>query len=230
MNRVRVGVLAAIVALIALVSWLDLGHWFSLEALHRQIGGLQAWAAAQPVLAQAAFFGTYVLIAALSIPGAAIFTLAAGALFGLIRGIVLVSFASTIGATLACVLARFLFRDFVEGKFSQQLDRINAGLVRDGGYYLFGLRLVPVFPFFVINLVAGLTRLPIRTFFWVSQLGMLPGTAVFVNAGTRLADIRVIGDILAPGVALAFALLGLFPLIARRLAAAVIDWHRRSRG
>ena len=151
---------------------------------------------------------------------------AGGALFGVFWGSVLVSFASSLGAVLACLLSRFLLREFVERKFPFAVERVNAGIRSDGAYYLFGLRLVPVFPFFVINLVMGLTRLPLQTFYWVSQASMLPGTLIYVNAGTQLAAIRSARDIVSPGLALSLALLGLFPWLAKRITNAIMAWHR----
>ncbi|MEQ8802481.1 MAG: FAD-dependent oxidoreductase, partial [Haliea sp.] len=174
-----------------------------------------------PVLVPAAYFVIYVIVTALSLPGAAIMTLAGGALFGLWQGLLLVSFASSVGATLAFLVARFLLRDTVERRFGERLKAIDRGIERDGAFYLFTLRLVPIFPFFIINLVMGLTRLRIWTFYWISQVGMLAGTAVYVNAGTQLAAIERVGDILWLEMLLSFVLLGLFPWIARAIVAVV---------
>ncbi|MCB1831170.1 MAG: FAD-dependent oxidoreductase, partial [Gammaproteobacteria bacterium] len=168
-----------------------------------------------------AFFLVYVLVTALSLPGAAIMTLAVGAIFGLLVGTVLVSFASTIGATLAFIIARFLLRDAVEAKFGDKLGAINRGIAKDGAFYLFGLRLVPLFPFFVINLAMGLTSIRTWTFAWVSQVGMLLGTIVYVNAGTQLARIDSLSGILSPGLIFSFVLLGVFPLIAKKILAGI---------
>ncbi|HVO71122.1 MAG TPA: FAD-dependent oxidoreductase, partial [Aggregatilineaceae bacterium] len=162
----------------------------------------------------------YVAVTGLSLPGAAIMTLAAGAVFGLLWGTLIVSFASSIGATLAFLASRFLFRDVVQSRFGERLRAINAGVQREGAFYLFTLRLVPVFPFFVINLVMGLTPIKTRTFYWVSQAGMLLGTLVYVNAGTELARIHSVKEILSPSLLISFALLGIFPLIAKR----IVDW------
>ena len=147
-------------------------------------------------------------------------TLAGGALFGLGAGTLIVSFASTIGATLACFVSRFILRDWVEGKFGDKLSVINEGIAREGAFYLFTLRLIPVFPFFVINLVMGLTRMSLRTFYWVSQLGMLAGTIVYVNAGKELGKIESVRGILSPGLIMSFILLGIFPLATKKLLAA----------
>src|SRR6056297_45302 len=162
------------------------------------------------------YFVLYILVTALSLPGAAVMTLAGGALFGFWPALIVVSFASTIGATLAFLVSRFLLRDWVQGKFSNRLRAINAGIEKEGGFYLFTLRLVPLFPFFVINLVMGLTPMRTWTYYWVSQVGMLAGTAVYVNAGTQLGQIESLGGILSPGLLFSFVLLGIFPLIARK--------------
>ncbi|ATG73751.1 pyridine nucleotide-disulfide oxidoreductase [Zobellella denitrificans] len=194
------------------------GHeWLTLEALKRHQAEFAALRGQAPWLTAAGFFLLYVLVAALSLPGAAIMTLAAGALFGLWQGLVLVSFASSLGATLAMLVARFLLRDQVQQRFGDRLKAVNDGIARDGAFYLFTLRLVPVFPFFLINLLMGLTPFPARRFYWVSQLGMLPGTLVYVNAGTQLAALDSLGGILSPALWLSFALLGIFPLLARSL-------------
>ncbi|MFP2768108.1 FAD-dependent oxidoreductase [Oceanisphaera sp. KMM 10153] len=203
--------------LIALFFIFDLGNWFTLEALKQQQAQIAALRAESPWLMAAGFFVLYVLMAALSLPGAAIMTLAAGAFFGVWQGLVLVSFASSIGATLAFLVSRFLLREQVQQRFGDKLKAIDRGISRDGAFYLFTLRLVPVFPFFIINLLMGLTALPARTFYWVSQLGMLPGTLVYVNAGTQLAAISSLSGILSPTLLASFALLGIFPLLARAM-------------
>jgi pyruvate/2-oxoglutarate dehydrogenase complex dihydrolipoamide dehydrogenase (E3) component/uncharacterized membrane protein YdjX (TVP38/TMEM64 family) len=218
MNR-RFAIVGAILLLIVSFFYFDLDRWFTLEALKASQARFEEWRAASPLLVAGTFFAVYVLVTALSLPGAAVMTLAAGALFGLLTGTVLVSFASSIGATLAFLVSRFLLRDSVQRRFGDRLKSINDGMARDGAFYLFTLRLVPVFPFFMINLVMGLVPIPARTFYWVSQLGMLAGTIVFVNAGTQLARIDSLSGILSPGLLLSFALLGIFPLLARRVLA-----------
>jgi len=206
---------------------LDLPAYFSLANLKAQYAGLQSLVAEQYLLASAVFFLAYAVLASLSVPGAAlVLTLAGGAFFGVAWGSVLVSFASSIGAVAAFLISRFLLRELVERRFPYAIERVNTGIHADGAYYLFGLRLVPVFPFFVINLVMGLTRLPTRTFYWVSQIGMLPATIIYVNAGTQLGQIGSARDILSAEIALSLALLGVFPLVARRLANALMAWHR----
>ncbi|MGB0220600.1 MAG: FAD-dependent oxidoreductase [Sinimarinibacterium flocculans] len=217
MKPARLLVLAAVAALVAAWFAFDLGRYLSLDALKAQRAVILAWRDAQPLTASLAFVAIYVAVTALSLPGAAILTLAAGAIFGLGWGLVLASFASSIGATLAMLVARFVAGDAVQRRYAERLRAINAGIERDGAFYLFTLRLVPLFPFFVINLLMGLTRIRVCTFYWISQIGMLAGTAVYVNAGTQLAQLESVGGILSPGLLGAFVLLGLFPLIARRL-------------
>jgi pyruvate/2-oxoglutarate dehydrogenase complex dihydrolipoamide dehydrogenase (E3) component/uncharacterized membrane protein YdjX (TVP38/TMEM64 family) len=195
----------------------DLGRFFSLDFFRNEQQAIMAWRAAEPVMAALLFTLLYIVATALSLPGAAILTLVAGAVFGLVWGTVLVSFASTIGATLAFLMARFLMRDWVQGRFGEKIRTMNERVEKDGAFYLFTLRLVPVFPFFVINLAMGLTPIRTWTFFWVSQIGMLAGTLVFVNAGTQLAQIDSLQGILSPGLLASFALLGLFPLAAKQI-------------
>lgn len=193
----------------------DLNHVLSLGNLQARSADLIAWRQAQPLAAAGSFFGIYVLATALSLPGAAVLTLAAGAIFGLGWGVLIVSFASTVGATGAFLAARYLLRGPIQSRYGERLKSINAGIEKDGAFHLFTLRLVPLFPFFLINLLMGLTTMPARTFFWVSQLGMFAGTVVYVNAGTQLAQIQSAAGILSPGLIGAFVLLGLFPYLAR---------------
>lgn len=188
-----------------------------LDALKAGIGGFLAWREASPLGVAALYFAAYVTVSALSLPGAAVMTLAGGALFGLGWGLLIVSFASTLGATLAFLVSRHLLRDGVRARFGERLRAIDQGIARDGAFYLFSLRLVPAFPFFLINLLMGLTPIRTRTFYWVSQVGMLPGTLVYVNAGTELGAVESLAGVLSPGLVAAFALLGLFPLLARWL-------------
>ena len=212
--------LALVVALglaIAAFYAFDLGQYLNLQTLKDKQAAISAFHADSPFLSSAAYFVIYVLATALSIPGAVLLTLAGGAVFGLFWGTVIISFASTIGATLAFLMSRFLLRDWVTRRFGQRLAAIDQGVRREGALYLFTLRLVPVFPFFLINLLLGLTAMKARTFYWVSQLGMLAGTVVYVNAGTQLARLDSLSGILSPGLLGAFALLGIFPLIARRI-------------
>jgi pyruvate/2-oxoglutarate dehydrogenase complex dihydrolipoamide dehydrogenase (E3) component/uncharacterized membrane protein YdjX (TVP38/TMEM64 family) len=200
---------------------LDLGRYLSFEQLKASQASFAQLHAEQPLMVAAVYFLIYVLATALSIPGAVVITLAGGAIFGLWQGLLIVSFASTVGATLAFLASRFLLRDWVEARFGQRLADINAGVNREGSFYLFTLRLIPVVPFFLINLLMGLTRMKVWTYYWVSQIGMLAGTAVYVNAGTQLAQLDSLQGILSPALLGSFVLLGIFPLIARRIVAAV---------
>jgi dihydrolipoamide dehydrogenase len=221
MTRGRIALVVAIAVLIAAFFVFDFGRFFSLDYLKSQQSALDEFYRANPFLTAAVFFAIYVAVTGLSLPGAALMTLAAGAIFQLAWGTVIVSFASSIGATLAFLASRFLFRDWVQDRFGDKLRAINEGMAREGAFYLFTLRLVPLFPFFVINLVMGLTPLRTRTYYWVSQLGMLAGTIVYVNAGTQVARLDSLQGILSPGLLVSFALLGVFPLIARRIVALV---------
>ena len=195
----------------------DLGQYLNLQTLKTQQAAIQSFHANSPLLSVAAYFVIYVVTTALSLPGAVLLTLAGGAVFGLLWGTVIISFASTLGATLAFLMSRFLLRDWVAKRFGQRLTAIDEGVRREGAFYLFTLRLVPVIPFFLINLLLGLTTMKARTFYWVSQVGMLAGTIVYVNAGTQLGKLDSLSGILSPGLLSSFVLLGIFPLIARQL-------------
>ena len=199
----------------------DLGAQLTLDNLKIQQGAIHARYAAAPLRIIAVFFAAYVALTAVFFPGAAILTLAAGAIFGQFVGIILVSFASTIGATLAFLASRYLFRDWVQARFGDRLRAFNEGMAKDGAFYLFSLRLVPVFPFFIVDLLMGLTRIRTWTYLWVSQLGMLFGTIVYVNAGTQLASIRSLGDVASPTLLASFAALGLMPWIGKRVMSAL---------
>lgn len=201
--------------------YFDLHHLLTLDGLKAGLIQFEDWRAAEPLLVGGVFLLLYVLVAALSLPGAAVMTLAAGALFGLLLGTVIVSFASSIGATLAFLVSRYLLKDSVQSRFGDRLKAINEGMQRDGAFYLFTLRLVPVFPFFLINLLMGLTTIRATTFYWVSQLGMFAGTIVYVNAGTQLARLDSLSGILSPALLVSFALLGVFPLIAKKALAII---------
>ena len=210
-------VIALIVALLAAFFAFDLGQYLSLAFIKSQQAAITAFYAANQAQTIAGFFAIYVTVAALSLPGAAIMTLVAGAIFGVVTGTIVVSFASSIGATLAFLAARLVLRDSIQAKFGDKLKAINTGVDQEGGFYLFTLRLVPAFPFFVINLVMGLTSMKTWTFYWVSQIGMFLGTIVYVNAGTELAKIDSLKGILSPGLLGAFVLLGIFPIIAKKI-------------
>jgi pyruvate/2-oxoglutarate dehydrogenase complex dihydrolipoamide dehydrogenase (E3) component/uncharacterized membrane protein YdjX (TVP38/TMEM64 family) len=217
MRSGKVLVALAIVALAVAFFAFDLGRFLSLEYFKGRQADLAAYTAAHPLQAAGAYMAVYIVAIALSVPGATLLTLAGGAIFGLLWGTVIVSFASSIGATLAFLVSRFLLRDWVQAKFGGTLKPINEGVAREGAFYLFALRLVPIFPFFAINLLMGLTPIRARTFYWVSQVGMFAGTVVYVYAGTQLAQITSLKGILSPGLLLAFVLLGLFPLVAKRI-------------
>jgi len=216
-NQGRLLLGAGLAVLIGAFFYFDLGRYFSLDYIKAQQASVQAYYASNPLQAIGVFVGVYVAVTALSLPGAAIMTLLAGAVFGLVVGTVIVSFASSIGATLAFLVSRFILRDWVQGRFGDKLAAINRGVEKDGAFYLFTLRLVPAFPFFVINLVMGLTRMKTWTYFWVSQIGMLAGTIVFVFAGQKLGEITSLRGILSPGLIGAFVLLGIFPLLAKKV-------------
>ncbi len=221
MNRKKLILLALLVAAIAAFVALDLGRFFSIDYVKGAQGEFQALYAARPLAMVAGFFVLYVAVTALSLPGAAILSLVAGAIFGLWVGTLIVSFAASIGATLAMLVSRYLLRDTVQSRFGARLADVDRGIEREGAFYLFTLRLVPLLPFFVINLVMGLTKMKAGIFYVVSQLGMLPATFVFVNAGTQLSQIESLQGILSPGVIGSFVLLGLFPLIAKKVLDAV---------
>ncbi|MBR0566154.1 FAD-dependent oxidoreductase [Azoarcus sp. L1K30] len=221
MHARKLAMLTAVMLIVALFFIFDLGQYLSLQNLKAQQTNIEAFRTERPFVSVAIYFVIYVIVTALSLPGAALLTLAGGAVFGLLWGTVIVSFASTIGATLAFLLSRYLLRDWVARRFGQRLKAIDDGVRREGALYLFTLRLVPAFPFFLINLLTGLTAMKTRTFYLTSQLGMLAGTVVFVNAGTQLARLESLSGILSPGLLGSFALLGVFPLLARRFVAIV---------
>ncbi|MEE7627942.1 FAD-dependent oxidoreductase [Methylobacter sp. Wu8] len=221
MSFSRWALLAFIAALVAAFFAFDLQHYLTLEMLKLQQAAIEAYRADHPVLASVVYALIYIAVTGLSLPGATVLTLAGGAVFGLLWGTLIVSFASTIGATLAFLAARFLFSEAVKSRFGDRLNLINKGMDRQGALYLFTLRLVPVFPFFVINLVMGLTNLKAQTFYWVSQVGMLAGTVVYVNAGTQLGKLESLSGILSPGLIGSFALLGVFPLLANKIVEAI---------
>lgn len=219
MTRRRL-ILLALIAVIIAAYFLSGAHQvLTLETLQAEQARFRAWLAAEPLTVAGGFFLIYVVMAGLSLPGATLLTLLGGALFGFGWGLLIISFASTLGATLAALIARTLAQKPLERRFTTQLARINAGIKREGAFYLFTLRLIPLFPFFVINLVVGLTRMRLWTFYWVSQVGMLPGTAVYVNAGRELGNLESISGILSPTLIASFALIGLFPWLARGLVA-----------
>jgi len=217
----RIAVIGVLALAAALFFGLGLQEYLSFEYLKASRAHFQDLYARHAAAVIAAYFIVYVLVTAFSLPGATAMTLAGGALFGFWTGFAVISFASTIGATLACFAARYVMRDWVQARFGDRLARINEGMEREGAYYLFSMRLIPVIPFFLVNLLMGLTPVPLRTFYWVSQLGMLPGTAVFVNAGSQLSRIDSPASILSPGLIASFVLLGVFPLAVKKVMARV---------
>ena len=216
-------IILGLLVMVAAAAWFlfDLNQYLSFQYLQSQQAAWQQALARNPLLVAAVFFAIYVLVTALSMPGAAVMTLAAGALLGLGYGTLLVSFASAIGATLAFLIARYIARDWVQQRFAEQLKTINNGVEKEGGFYLFSLRLIPAFPFFLINIAMALTPIKAWPFYWISQLGMLPGTLVYVNAGTQLSQLESMQGILSPDLILSFVALGLLPLVAKKVISAI---------
>ncbi len=217
----KIIILAAIVGLLAAFWVLGLDRYFTLDYLKGSLDAFRASYALHPAALIFGYFVLYVLTVSLSLPGAAVLTIGAGALFGLVTGTLLVSFASSIGAAIACFVSRYLLKDWVQERLSGRAGRINEGIEKEGPFYLFTLRLIPLFPFWLINLAMGLTKMPLRTFYWVSQLGTLPGTVVYVNAGREIARIHSLRGILSPGLIGSFALVGLFPIAVKKLLALI---------
>ena len=220
------GAVVAVIAGIVLVFWwFGLGRYLTLAYLKASQERFSTLYMQHRVAVIAAYMTAYIAVTSLSLPGAAVMTIAGGALFGLLTGTVVVSFASSVGATLAFLAARFLLREWVQRKFGDKIRKVNDGIEREGAFYLFTLRLIPVFPFWLINLVMGLTRMRTATFYWVSQVGMLPGTIVYVNAGKEIAKIDSLSGILSPGLIISFVMLGLFPLIVKKS----LGWYMKRR-
>jgi uncharacterized membrane protein YdjX (TVP38/TMEM64 family) len=217
MTKFRVLIGLTVVLIVLAVFWFDLYQYLTLEFYREQQEAIQKLVNENLVLSVGVFFAVYISATTISLPVAGVMVLVAGALFGVVLGSVVISFASTIGATLAFLLSRFLFQDFVDRHFPKAAEAINAGIVRDGPYYLFSIRLVPLFPYFVINLAMGLTHIRVWTFAWVTQLGLLPITVILANAGEQIALIESPGDIMSPTLVGSLSLVGLFPLIARKL-------------
>jgi uncharacterized membrane protein YdjX (TVP38/TMEM64 family) len=215
----KIIVILIVIGLIAAFRIFHLDNYLSLSYMKESRDKFQMLYAENRAAVIAVYVAIYLLVTTLSLPGAAVLGLAAGSLFGLLTGTVVVSFASSIGATLACAVSRFILRDWVQKKFGDRLKMVNEGIEKEGAFYLFTLRLIPVFPFWLINLIMGLTKMPLRTYYWVSQVGMLPGTIVFVNAGKEIAKIDSLSGILSPGLIFSFVLLGLFPITAKKILA-----------
>lgn len=217
-------VLAGIIA-VSLFYYFDLKQYLTLSYIKESQQQFQQLYLENRLTVIASYMAIYILVTALSLPGAAIMTLAGGALFGFAVGTMAVSFSSTIGATIACAVSRYLLRDSVQGKFGDKLAAINKGIEEEGAFYLFTVRLIPVFPFFIINLLLGLTKMPLITYFGVSLVGMLPGTMVYVNAGKELAKIDSLSGILSPGLIASFVILGLFPITVKK----IMGFYRKKR-
>jgi uncharacterized membrane protein YdjX (TVP38/TMEM64 family) len=217
-NRIvkKVAVALIAVTIVLLFILFDLNRYFTLSYIKASQEKFALLYADHPVLVIGCYMTLYVLITSVSLPGAAVLTLLGGALFGLWIGTLVVSFASTIGATVACFVARFLLRDWVQKKLGDKIAPVNTGIEKEGAFYLFTLRLIPIFPFWAINLVMGLTKIPLLTFYWVSQVGMLAGTIVYINAGNQLAKINSLSGILSPGLIVSFVLLGIFPITVKK--------------
>lgn len=217
----KISLLLFIALLVAGFFFFDLHQLLTLKGIKAGLEQFETWRSADPLLVGGAFFLFYVFVTGLSLPGAVLMTLVGGALFGLLWATVIVSFASSVGATLAFLVSRYLLRDSVQNRFGERIKAINEGVEKDGAFYLFTLRLVPLFPFFLINLLMGLTPMRAVTFYWISQLGMLAGTVVYINAGTQLAQLESLAGILSPELLSSFALLGIFPLLAKKIVAGV---------
>lgn len=217
MNTQKLLFLCALLGAFALAFIFIPPGMLSLDAIKTHRQALLVFVEQNPLRSAVFYFAVYAAVSALSIPGAAILTLLGGAIFSLWQGVLLVSFASTLGATLAMLASRYVLRDGVQRRFARQMKIVNAGMARDGAQYLFALRLMPLFPFFVVNLLMGLTDISVRRYWWVSQLAMLPATVVFLNAGRELSKVASLHDILSLPLLFAFTLLGLLPLVTRWL-------------
>ncbi|MFW5490284.1 MAG: TVP38/TMEM64 family protein [Desulfovibrio sp.] len=213
----KLALAVGVLALAAIFFGLGLHRYLTLEYIKSSQQTFQTLYASHTAAVLAAYFFGYIAMVALNLPGALVASLAGAALLGFWPALLVVSFASSIGATLACLLARYLFRDVVRNRFSHLLDRVDKGIAEEGAFYLFTMRLIPAIPFFAINLVMGLTKMRLVTFYWVSQLGMLPGTVVYLNAGAQLGQLESLSGILSPGILASFALLGIFPLATKKI-------------
>lgn len=214
-QKILIGLM--LVAAVVAFRVFDLGQYLTLTHIKESQNKFALLYSEHRLMVILGYAAIYVLTASLSLPGAAVLTLAGGALFGLWIGLLIVSVASTVGATLAFIVSRFILRDWVQTKFGNMLGTVNTGIEKEGALYLFTLRLIPIVPFWLINLLMGLTKMSLPRFFWVSQLGMLPGTIVYVNAGKELAKIESLSGILSPGLIISFAVLGIFPTAAKKV-------------
>jgi uncharacterized membrane protein YdjX (TVP38/TMEM64 family) len=219
MKLKKIVILIVIIGLIVAVKVFGIDQYLTLSYLKGSLDSLKSLYANHSLMVITVYFVIYVLTTSLSLPGASPLGIAGGALFGFWTATIVVSFASTIGATLACLVSRFLLRDWIQNKFGDRVKKVNEGIEKEGAFYLFTLRLIPIFPFWLINLAMGLTKISLVKFYWVSQIGMLPGTMVFVNAGKELAKIDSVKGILSPGLIISFALIGIFPITVKKLIA-----------
>ena len=219
MKLKKIVILIVIVGLIVAVKVFGIDQYLTLSYLKGSLDSLKSLYANHSLMVIVVYFVIYVVTTSLSLPGASPLGIAGGALFGFWTATIVVSFASTIGATLACFVSRFLLRDWIQNKFGDRVKKVNEGIEKEGAFYLFTLRLIPIFPFWLINLAMGLTKMSLVKFYWVSQIGMLPGTMVFVNAGKELAKIDSIKGILTPSLIISFALIGIFPITVKKLIA-----------
>lgn len=221
----KIIIVVIIIGLIAAFKFFDLGQYLSFSYLKESRDTLVALYEKHTALVIAAYFFIYVVTTSLSLPGASPLTIVGGAVMGFWVATLVVSFASTIGATLACFFSRFLLRDWVQNKIGDRIKKVNEGIEKEGSFYLFTLRLIPLFPFWMINLAMGLTKIPLKRYYWVSQIGMLPGTMVYVNAGKELGKINSLKGILSPSLIISFALIGIFPIVVKKL----VGWYRSRR-
>jgi len=215
----KVLIVVVIVGLIIAFKVFNLGQYITLSYIKESRDKFELLYGEYPVAVIVLYMGMYILTTSLSLPGAAVLTIAGGAFFGLWVGTFVVSFASSIGATLACFVSRFLLRDWIQGRFADRIKKVNEGIEKEGAFYLFTIRLIPVFPFWMVNILFGLTKIPLFRFYWVSQLGMLPVTMVYINAGKELAKIESLRGILSPGLIVSFVLIGIFPIMVKKLIA-----------
>jgi uncharacterized membrane protein YdjX (TVP38/TMEM64 family) len=229
-RKKKIVILIIVISLIVAFKVLNLGQYLTLSYLKESLDKFNDLYEKHRVLVIAGYFIIYVLTTSLSLPGASPLGIAGGALFGFWVATLVVSFASTIGATLACFVSRFLLRDWVQNKFSDKIAKVNEGIEKEGAFYLFTLRLIPIFPFWMINLVMGLTKMSLLKFYWVSQVGMLPGTMVYVNAGKELAKIESIKGIFSPSLIISFALIGIFPIAVKKLMALYRSRRKKTTG
>jgi len=230
MKLKKIVILIVIAGLIAAVKVFHLDQYLTLSYLKGSLDKLKALYENHNLMVIAGYFIIYVLTTSLSLPGASPLGIAGGALFGFWVATIVVSFASTIGATLACFVSRYFLRDWIQNKFGDKIAKVNEGIEKEGAFYLFTLRLIPVFPFWMINLAMGITKMSLLKFYWVSQIGMLPGTMVFVNAGKELAKIDSLRGILSPSLIISFALLGIFPMVVKKLVAFYRSRRKKTTG